>query len=231
MTNINVTFLIEQDGDIEREFKRRVTAILQRLNIPARAYLARVRYGDEQDNHVALCIRTDVPNTNEISLACMDIFKSMFSNKDHIDIAFLTHEYEEKIRQVCCPFYTSPNYNVTTPDFYLFSTEGYNLDDMPRACFKRQRLYSNNRRDGFMLCDITPPLIGQNYGLGDKDIHQLIFANRLQNESLFPVSNWPICIYVARVLNARVQTTPFVDESDIEPIGLAELYREQADIR
>ena len=56
-------------------------------------------------------------------------------------------------------------------DFYLASSESYILAG-PRRCtvVKRPR---GERRDDYLLISIDPPLIGQSFGLGDRDIGQV----------------------------------------------------------
>jgi hypothetical protein len=76
------------------------------------------------------------------------------------------------------------------PDFFLSSAGESELLSEPRACWSRARL-RDQVRDDYMLIQIEPPLIGQQFGLGDKDISQLIISARLQGDTLFPVSHWP----------------------------------------
>jgi hypothetical protein len=142
---------------------------------------------------------------------------------------YINDKQEQNIRKICCPFYTSSNYQVLIPDFFIFSQEGYNLDDLPRACYKRVRLYGKDRLDDFMLCDISPYINGQGYGLGDKDITQIVIANRVQGTSLFPISEWPISVYLARITNPKIESKKWVDETNISLIACASLYQLEKD--
>ena len=47
-----------------------------------------------------------------------------------------------------------------------------------------------------MLVKIDPPLVGQQFGLGPKDVDMLVLAARLEGQTLFPVTEWPCPVYV-----------------------------------
>jgi hypothetical protein len=110
------------------------------------------------------------------------------------------------------------------PDFFLSSAGESELLSEPRACWSRARL-RDQVRDDYMLIQIEPPLIGQQFGLGDKDISQLIISARLQGDTLFPVSHWPFPVYVARVLNEKVVRTLSFVAGEVELIGWALIFR------
>lgn len=158
---------------------------------------------------------------------CADVFKNMFAQNQHLDIISITDEQEQSLRNLCCPFYTCFDLNVHTPDFYLFSFEGYHLDDFPRACFMLKRLYGK-RLDGYMLCDISPIIIGQSYG--NQHIQQVIIANRLDGTSLFPISEWPMAVYVMRLLNENAEFKEVIDKTDVDLIAWAEIFKRKEDI-
>jgi hypothetical protein len=108
------------------------------------------------------------------------------------------------------------------PDFYLASSEGYGLD-CPRACYRVKRLYSATR-DDYLLIDIEPPVSGQPYGLGSLDIASVVIATRHIGSSLFPISEWPVAVHVARLLVADLEQRESLDDSELQEIGWAELY-------
>jgi len=58
-----------------------------------------------------------------------------------------------------------------------------------------------------MLIKIKPPLIGQKYGLGDRDITNLILSPRFSGSSLFPVNEWPCQVLIMRILDCAVTKT------------------------
>lgn len=116
---------------------------------------------------------------------------------------------------------------MTTPDFYLASAEGYGLES-PHACFILRRLRSE-RRDDFLLVRIDPSIIGQPFGLGDKDIDEVIIATRHQGDSLFPIRRWPVDIHVLRPLVRLGDAV--IRNDEFQSVAWAALYRSEQDAR
>ena len=77
----------------------------------------------------------------------------------------------------------------------------------PRACWERARL-RDIVRDDHMLIDIEPALEGQSSGLGAADITRLIISAFFRGKTLYPVSEWPFHVYVARIVDDTV--VPYV---------------------
>jgi hypothetical protein len=212
---LHISFICEQDGKIEREFKKNLSILLREGNKPLRAYLSQVKYGDSDDQFsVAVCYMLEA-GAEDLNLVAKTskLFQSMFGSHEHLDVVFLNDEQENCLRQVACPFYTAADFQITNPDFYLISSEGYGLNS-PIACFKKMKLTGSNR-DGYMLCDIQPPLIGQAYGMLSKDIFQLVFASRHQGYSLFPIKKWPAYVHVALTMKDNFNSFDIINDSDI----------------
>lgn len=106
-------------------------------------------------------------------------------------------------------------------DFYMASSEGYGLES-PRRCRRIERLKGEDR-DDYLLIGIDPPLNGQEFGLGGRDLDQVVIATRHQGESLFPIRRWPVYVHVARLL-VPYERQEIVRNSEMEPIAWAELY-------
>ena len=111
---------------------------------------------------------------------------------------------------------------AASPDFYLASSEGYGLE-RPRRCFPVRRLQGDRRGD-LLLVRIEPPLLGQPFGLGNRDIDEIIIATRHVGESLFPIQRWPAYVHVARVL-VPIQGRIVIHDNEMESIAWAELYQ------
>lgn len=107
--------------------------------------------------------------------------------------------------------------------FYLASIETEPLVS-PRKCIAEQRLCVP-KRDDYLLARVEPPFVGQGYGLGDKDIDEVVLATRLQGDTLFPMSTWPIEVYVCRILNERIKTTGTATAEDVQVIFWGTLYQ------
>ncbi len=115
------------------------------------------------------------------------------------------------------------------PDFFLASTEGYDLEE-PRAC-KRLRRVRSDHRDDLLLVTCEPPLIGQKYGLGGRDIDTLLIATRHVGPSLFPITEWPVYVHVARLLVEGPEHRDLIHDDEFQSIAWAELYRTADDAR
>ena len=224
-----INFIGEQDGDIERSFKIALNNVFIKSEKCIRAYLVQAQYTNSSLVSVILCIKTQNGEDEAIVDACTHVFKSSFSCDQYLDIIFISDNQELKIRQVCCPFYTSEGFRILTPDFYLFSSEGYNLDKEPINCYKRKRLYGDHM-DGYMLCDIDPAIIGQSYGLGSSDINQIIIASRFEGMSLFHITEWPTYVYVMRLLTQDIEYKNTIIDTDYELIAWAEIYKDKTEI-
>lgn len=110
-------------------------------------------------------------------------------------------------------------------EFYLRLEEG---EGEPRACWCKRRL-RDARRDDWMLVAIEPPVIGQPYGLGGKDIYYLLLATRHQGQTLFPVSEWPAHVYVVRLLDNSTLDQQEFDHAKTELIDWGVLHRTYED--
>ena len=118
---------------------------------------------------------------------------------------------------------------MDNPDFFLASSEGYRLEE-PRRCKRIKRLRSNNR-DDLLLVKVDPPLVGQLYGLGERDIDTLLVATRHKGDSLFPIKEWPVFVHVARLLVDHPEEREQIDDNEFESIAWAELYPTEAAAR
>lgn len=78
-------------------------------------------------------------------------------------------------------------------DFYLVSTELREPYE-PRACNIIKRLYSE-LRDDLALVEVSPPLPLYIYDSAE-DLNRLIIAARHEGTSIFPVSEWPLGVYI-----------------------------------
>jgi hypothetical protein len=86
------------------------------------------------------------------------------------------------------------------------------------------RLKDEARHD-HMLVKVEPPVIGQSYGLGSNDIKNLILSARYEGSSLFPISEWPCHVYIARILDDAVFGTLTVTRRQVEIIAWGMIFR------
>ena len=217
-----IQFVAEQLGAPADELKKAIVRrwVEQRDGRPVRAYLARVAYAQVRETSIALCVASERDAGEQYVEAAAAAFRRTFGRGEHLDILFVAERQERRLRRVCCPFFSSAR--LAVPDFWLRSSEGYNLEDA-RAGYKERRL-AGGHGDGYMVCEIDPPIIGQRYGLGACDIDRVVFASRHEGVSLFPIEEWPAYVHVGRL------TVPFAEDEfalkrdDLRVMAWAELY-------
>jgi hypothetical protein len=104
----DIEFLGEQDGQVERQLKDALAALLRREPTVDRAYLARVRY-DGTTSGVVLGLLTDGDDESEALVGQVGTaFASIFDAKTHLDVIFLTDQRDTDIRRVWAAFYERP---------------------------------------------------------------------------------------------------------------------------
>ncbi|MCY3820081.1 MAG: hypothetical protein OXH52_12080 [Gammaproteobacteria bacterium] len=228
----DVQFIGEQDGEPERGFKCEVSGFLRQLvewrplDGPVRAYLSRVAYPDD-DNcgsiNVALCFATKSDSEDEILKGVASIFRRMFGEHEHLDMMFVDNDAEAELAQVCSPFL-----DTEEADFVMTSSEGYGLKE-PRDCVILQ-WFDGDRPNRYVLVSIDPPLTGQNYGLGGRDVWELVLASRHVEYSLCPITEWPAYVHVALPIGDLRAKSGRLGKDDLQLIGWGEIYRTRADI-
>jgi hypothetical protein len=109
-------------------------------------------------------------------------------------------------------------------DFYLTTAGESEKLAVPRACWLKGRL-KDCVRDDCMLIRIEPALVGQGFGLGDKDIFDLIISPRFDGGSLFPITEWPNHVYVARILDEEIMKTLVIRSDQAELIAWGMLFK------
>jgi hypothetical protein len=118
---------------------------------------------------------------------------------------------------------------MNDPDFYLASSEGYGLET-PRRCWRVKRLATDNR-DDLLLVKIDPPLLGQKYGQGNRDINLVLVATRHQGASLFPINEWPVFVHIARLLIDHPELRDTLRDDEFETVAWGELYLTEENAR
>jgi hypothetical protein len=110
------------------------------------------------------------------------------------------------------------------PAFYLTSTDCEPVLE-PTKCFTEERLIAAESRDDYLRVRIEPSIIGQPYGLGEKNIEDVVLATRHAGTTLHPVTEWPMTVFVCRIVNERVRHSGRVSAKDLEMILIGELHR------
>jgi len=109
-------------------------------------------------------------------------------------------------------------------DFFLTAAGESEELTVPRACWVKGRL-GDSVRDDHMLIEIRPPLGGQRYGLGSRDITTLVLSARYQGVSLFPITEWPCHVYISRMLDETITRTLVFSRGQTEIVAWAMIFR------
>jgi hypothetical protein len=100
-----VYFWAEQDGPVEREFKRKLIELEIFQTEVKEAFLVRVRYPGDEREKVALCLISDTGVKEALVNRIYDVFKSMFNRNEFLDIILLEYTDWPRIRSVAKPFF------------------------------------------------------------------------------------------------------------------------------
>jgi hypothetical protein len=110
------------------------------------------------------------------------------------------------------------------PDFYLSTAGEYGPLTDPRACWAERRL-RDQLRDDYMEVEIDPLLEGQSFGLGVKDLNRLLLASRLEGFTLYPINQWPVPVYVIRVLDDAILASGYFEKNQVEIVAWGMIFR------
>jgi hypothetical protein len=108
-------------------------------------------------------------------------------------------------------------------DLFLGSSDSRGDFARARAAFARARLVGPNNGE-YLWIRVDPPVIGQPFGRGEKDVHDLIVSPHLQGSTLFPVSGFPLYVYIYVALTDRVFEELRFEKEDVSMAAWGELY-------
>lgn len=107
------------------------------------------------------------------------------------------------------------------PDFFMVLGESPGLIQR-LDCYRIKRFHAN-RRDDYLLIQVSPPVDGQRYGASHL-INELIIAARHKGVSLFPIRKWPVEVYVLRTLVENPAKRDVLKGEDLALIDWATIY-------
>ncbi len=118
---------------------------------------------------------------------------------------------------------------TTTDNFYLASTEGPRRGQ-PWECRPLGRL-SWSSRDDFMLISVTPPIAPIVYASRKKGpLKELVIASRGKGDTLFPVSSWPMFVYICVILNDEFKVTGRASDKDLRLVDWGVIARSREEL-
>jgi hypothetical protein len=78
------------------------------------------------------------------------------------------------------------------------------------------------------LVRLNPPVSGQDFNIGG-DIEDIVLAARHEEGTLFPITEFPCFVYIARPRKGSIDGSRTITKDDLEIIGWGELYRSRSD--
>ena len=109
------------------------------------------------------------------------------------------------------------------PDFFLGSSEQRDEWAEARACRIRGQLDGPHGAE-YVWIQIDPPVIGQPYGLESEDIRDLLISPHYEGSSLVSPINYPVPVYVYRVLNTDILANLTFQAEDVALVAWGEIY-------
>lgn len=110
-------------------------------------------------------------------------------------------------------------------DLYLSSLESSRFEPV-RRCEPIHRLQFATGKDA-ILVKVEPPVVGQDFGSAD-DIDVLLVTPRTEGGQLFPISEFPLFVYICLPITDLTSSTN-VATDDVTVIAWGELYRTAED--
>jgi hypothetical protein len=111
--------------------------------------------------------------------------------------------------------------------YYLSSLDYYSFVDTRECVFIKEMFFPTGHE--CVLARVDPVVIGQPFGLGGNDIAELVLSCRHPDVYLFPVSEFPCFVHIARPLIGDIESRDQITVQDIEHIAWGELYRTRYD--
>src|SRR5712691_588696 len=117
------------------------------------------------------------------------------------------------------------------PDFYLSSREGYSLQDV-RACYGMKR-YARPYVPSIepVLVRLVPPIIGQGFGLGGRDIEFAVLTPRHKGERVSAAERSSVDVHVARLAAGSAPANESLPDSELVELGWGEVFGTAAEAR
>jgi hypothetical protein len=110
---------------------------------------------------------------------------------------------------------------TSQPDFCLHFVEGF-FDEKPRRCWRTKKIAFGVQAGGLVV-RIDPPCSGSNYGLVDRDISFLLLSPKYQENSLFPVNEWPQDVYIFLPLIDGPELRDSLAQHEVRKIAFGEI--------
>jgi hypothetical protein len=81
----------------------------------------------------------------------------------------------------------------------------------------------------YLWVRVDPPVIGQAYGLGNRDIADLLLLPHYEGTSLFPISEFPLPVYIFRSLDEGIFKGVPASSNNLQLAAWGEIYDRRED--
>jgi hypothetical protein len=115
---------------------------------------------------------------------------------------------------------------MATETYFLSSLDSTRFS-ITRACVFQKRLRFQTGKE-CVLVTVSPPVIGQEFGLG-VDCDSFVIATRHEGEGLSPIKRFPCFVYITRPLIDGIEARDEIRKEDVAIIAWGELYRTKVD--
>lgn len=114
--------------------------------------------------------------------------------------------------------------------FNLSLEEGFFKEEPRKAlCERRTKLVSGRGETVGMLVRVFPPYSGSRYCIDTTEITFVLVAARSSSDTLFPVSDWPLCVQVMLPLMPHPELRHSMSNEEVQGIGTGLLYLDGGD--
>jgi hypothetical protein len=109
------------------------------------------------------------------------------------------------------------------PEFHLRFIEGFH-DEEPRRCWRVKQVAIGTNTE-LLLVSVDPPYSCRDYGF-DADARLIIIGPKYKEGSLFPVSEWPLDVYVFLPLISGPEFRDTFQANEVKKIAFGDIYRD-----
>jgi hypothetical protein len=110
--------------------------------------------------------------------------------------------------------------------YYLSSLESETFKPT-RKCIFLNKLHFDTGKE-CVIAEIDPPVPGQHFGTSE-DIKHVIFTNRYEGDTLFPVNEYPCFVFITKPLFDNIFKAQVITKDDLQILAWGELYRTALD--
>lgn len=113
--------------------------------------------------------------------------------------------------------------------YWLSSLDSIRFEPVRRCDVVRSLVFDTGKPA--LLADISPGVIGQDFGRGGDDITRVVLSARHEGESVDPITSFPCFVHISIPAQGYDELQSPVRADDLTNIGWGELYRTEDDAK